>query len=239
MIFIQKNHEPPGLKRYKAEKRKSGEEPSYKDFSEEEANKVAFEELRESLVKEQRFICCYCQQRIAFKNEFGSLMMKTEHFEPKGGPNAVPKKQLDYGNLLAACLGNKDTDQDKHCDVSKGYKPLRSIPNPSAGKRKDFRPFLKYDVRVKQKQVVVLPKEENEQLKHEIDHILNLNEQSLRSKRFAVWESVWKLVSKKDKALDERRLKEILELYEPTPKKINYWPFCEFISSWLKEHDYS
>ncbi len=237
MIFIRKNPEPPGLQNYKAEKRKTGGTPSWIEFSEMEEYAPAFEALRRALLEEQHFICCYCQQRITFKKaDTGKLMMKTEHFEPKGGKKAVPQKQLDYGNLLAVCLGNSDSDQDKHCDSCKLDFPLSAIPNPSSGKRKDFKPVFKYDVRVQQREVVVLPIfGDNEPLKHDIEKVLNLNEQSLRSKRFSTWNSVWGLITKKDGSFDLRRMQQILEIYSDA-NQLEFKPFCDFIGSWLKQH---
>lgn len=239
MIYILKNPEPPGLRQYKADKRKRHETPEWSQFSGENGDRTyenEFEELRISLVKEQRYICCYCQQEIAFKDEHtGKLQMKTEHFEPKGGENAVTEKQLDYSNLLAACLGNTDTEQEKHCDSYKLGKLLRGIPNPSNGRQKNFKPCFKYQVRVKQKEVVVLPIVESELLQLDIEKVLNLNEQSLRSKRFSIWNSVSKQISSKHGDLKISLIERLLEIYTPANQD-KYRPFCGFIESWLKEH---
>jgi len=236
MIFIQKKPEPSGLRNYKVEKQRSGENPTWKEFSEAEEFKAAFDELRQSLLGEQHYICCYCQQTIWFKDEkTAKPLMKSEHFEPKGGKDAVLAKQLKYDNLLAACLGNTDTEQEKHCDSFKLDKVLQGIPNPSVGGRRNFKPLFKYDVRVNQKEVVVLPIEENELVKHDIENVLNLNEQSLRSKRYSQWDSVWKLISNKNGEMKIRRIEQILEIYTPANQQ-EYKPFCDFIASWLKEH---
>jgi len=236
MIFIQKKPEPEGLQNYKAENQKNRTTSTWKEFSEAEEFKTAFDELRRSLVEEQHYICCYCQQKISFKHhETGKPLMKSEHFKPKGGKFAVPDKQLDYSNLLASCLGNTDTEQEKHCDSHKLSEILQAITNPSEGRRRNFRPFFKYDVRVKEQQVVILPLIENELLRKDIERILNLNEQSLRSKRFTEWQSVWRLISKKNGEMKIRRIEQILELYKPANQR-EYKPFCDFIASWLKEH---
>ncbi|NUN99011.1 MAG: hypothetical protein HUU01_00190 [Saprospiraceae bacterium] len=239
MIFIKKNPEPPGLKQYKSDIKHLGRTPLWEQFSGENSDRTyesAFEELRISLVKEQRSVCCYCQQKIAFKSaETGKLLMKTEHFLPKKGKHAVPDKQLDYGNLLAVCFGNSDTEQEKHCDSHKLGNILQAIPNPSEGKQKDFRPFLKYKVQINQQEVLVLPMRNDERLEDDINKVLNLNEQSLRSKRFSAWESVSRLIKKKDGTFKVQRIRELLEIYTPAEQK-EYMPFCDFITSWLREH---
>jgi uncharacterized protein (TIGR02646 family) len=116
MIYIEKQNEPPLLKQYKKEKQDKGEVTTYEDFTE---NKERFDQLRLSLLTEQKYICCYCQQRIPeplskdarnYKTEKDKLhleKMKTEHFHPKGGEFEDLSKVLEYSNLLAACLGKR------------------------------------------------------------------------------------------------------------------------------------
>jgi len=71
--------------------------------------------LRESLVKEQRGICCYCMGRI----EATEAKMKIEHFLCQ---SLHPDKELEYNNLFGACLGNMKADAEMHCDTFKGNK---------------------------------------------------------------------------------------------------------------------
>lgn len=74
--------------------------------------------LRQALVKEQRGLCCYCQSRI-YPNED---QMKIEHWQSQTG---FPARQLDYDNLLGACLGGEGRPpKDQHCDTRKGNSVL-------------------------------------------------------------------------------------------------------------------
>jgi uncharacterized protein (TIGR02646 family) len=88
MRNIHKNPEPTSLTQHRC-----NTNTDYDNYAEKD-------DLRESLVNEQRWICCYCMQRIYPNLE----NMKIEHNKSQS-PNKFPEKQLDYGNLLGACLG--------------------------------------------------------------------------------------------------------------------------------------
>ena len=207
---------------------------TYKQFSEEEAYKQGFDQLRVALLKEQRFVCCYCQKKIVLKNDFGNPQMKTEHFIPKNGVEKDENLQLEYSNLLACCLGNQDSNKQNHCDSSKKDKRLKVLPNPAALRQDNFDYFLKYKVREKLEQVDVIAAFQDINLQKDINITLNLNEQRLREKRFFAWKSVWSRIHKKGKA-DIKLLKEILDDFDFNVKKVENKPFCGFIMSWYKE----
>lgn len=56
------------------------------------------EQLREELLKEQGYICCYCNRRIDLQNN------SIEHFLPKGNPSYF-KFAYSYDNLFLSCDG--------------------------------------------------------------------------------------------------------------------------------------
>ena len=112
MRAIAKGSEPDSLRRYRA----TG--GTYADFRDPEKQK-----LRESLVTEQRGLCCYCMCRISAD----SNAMKIEHWQSQP---RFPAQQLVYANLLAACLGGQG-HADRHCDTLKGNRDLMFNPaNP-------------------------------------------------------------------------------------------------------------
>jgi uncharacterized protein (TIGR02646 family) len=80
------------------------------------------EALRHSLVTEQRGICCYCMGRI----HNGPDTMKIEHWRCQ---RRHPAEQLNYRNLLGACLGNDGQPHHlQHCDTRKGDRDLQWNP---------------------------------------------------------------------------------------------------------------
>lgn len=247
MIYIQKKHEPLIFKQYKKDCEASFDKTaSYKNLSEKEANKEVFKQLRLSLLEEQKYVCCYCLQRIpeqppksknknkqeVIKEMLNLQKMKTEHFHPKRGKDGSEALELDYSNLLAACKGNEHGEGKKHCDVTKGSTLLKHILNPALGKAKDFKTTIKYKVKVKSKEVIILS--QNEDINTELNKVLNLNEQSLRSKRFSVWNAVWRKIGQKD--INVNRIENLLAEYEPNSDKVELRPFCDFITEWLKNH---
>lgn len=90
------------------------------------------EELREELLKEQGYICCYCNQFI--DNNHTTII---EHLQAKEQDPTV--LTFDYENLLASCNGGQKDEAEgtppkryKHCDA------LRSSPDKSIDNNKNL-----------------------------------------------------------------------------------------------------
>ncbi|WP_407535112.1 retron system putative HNH endonuclease [Elizabethkingia miricola] len=103
MKKIVKTQEPKSLTQHR-----KFDKTDYRGYSQKQ-------ELRESLVGEQRGICCYCMGRI-YPNE---STMKIEHFLSHSGH---PNLRLVYSNLFGACLGNMKAKAEEHCDTFKKSK---------------------------------------------------------------------------------------------------------------------
>lgn len=67
--------------------------------------------IHESLMREQGFICCYCESRIRMEDSH------IEHFRPK---RRFPNRQLDYGNLHCSCQRDPSSGEPRHCGLLKG-----------------------------------------------------------------------------------------------------------------------
>lgn len=78
------------------------------------------EALKMALMKEQGFICCYCERRI---NESDSHI---EHFIPQHLPGTDP---LDYTNMLCSCQNQVKKGEPRHCGNLKDdwYDPKLTI----------------------------------------------------------------------------------------------------------------
>jgi len=76
--------------------------------------------LREHLLKEQGYLCCYCNQLIeSDPTETLPLRVKIEHLNPKD-KDKYPEKKFTYENLLVACNGGeRDKPVVQHCDTKK------------------------------------------------------------------------------------------------------------------------
>ncbi len=118
-------------------------------------------ELRNNLLKEQGFICCYCMNRTRGNNS------KIEHFKPLDPHRS---EQISYSNLFIACKGGENTPY-KHCDTHKGNKPLSAI-NLST----------KIEDNISYSKVGEI-KSRNHEINKEINEILNLNCRILKKNR--------------------------------------------------------
>lgn len=155
MRNITKKPEPTSLTEWRATN--PADYTGYKDM----------DTLRDSLVAEQRGICCYCQCRIysAYNR------MKVEHWQSH---ELYPQERLVYRNLLGACLGGQGKPgKVQHCDTYKGDGDLcRNPANPAH----NVDALIRY---LSDGRITSSFDELNEQL----DSVLNLNLESLKESR--------------------------------------------------------
>lgn len=105
MKHIKKSPEPSRLTQWK--QKLGSRTPDWKSFSQPVKN-----EVYESLLQEQGYICCYCSRPISRKN------CHIEHFKPK---SVYRNLTFEYTNLIASCQGE---DENKprvpvHCGHTK------------------------------------------------------------------------------------------------------------------------
>lgn len=127
--------------------------------------------LRESLVAEQRGLCCYCLSRIIAD----PYKMKIEHWQSQTG---FPDRQLHYPDLLGACLGGGVGKPPKlqHCDTRKGDQDLSKNP---ADLEHDVERTIQYD-----KEGTI--RSTDPMFDHGINQVLNLNIPILKNNRKAI-----------------------------------------------------
>lgn len=113
MKRIDKEASPEWFETWKQNyKDTNGREAHYKnDFSSSgNAGKARRKRLREQLMQEQGYICCYCMKKISIENSH------IEHFWPK---TFFPEIDLDYHNMFASCNGDGTLLEDEHCGHKK------------------------------------------------------------------------------------------------------------------------
>lgn len=162
MRAIGKNAEPPSLTAHRLTPH-----CNYDNY----ADKAA---LRHALVTEQRGICCYCMQRI----HCGPLTMKIEHWKCQSEHQS---EQLNYGNLLGACLGGDGQPPHlQHCDTRKGDRDLHWNPADPAH-HVETRVHYELDGRVRSGEAG---------FDAELDNVLNLNHPWLKNNRKGVIDAI-------------------------------------------------
>ena len=159
MRAIIKGKEPTSLQEYRNKAR--GREDGYGGYEGYREK----DELRESLIHEQGFLCCYCCLEITKDS------MRIEHWIPQAKCSDLA---LVYSNMLAACCGGKDgTKDERHCDVSKGDREIKYSPaDPAHAIESKISYYSNGEIRSSCRE-----------FDRQIEDVLNLNNEDLMSHR--------------------------------------------------------
>lgn len=137
-------------------------------------NYAAKDDLRHALVTEQRGLCCYCMGRI--RN--GPTTMKIEHWRSR---TRHPDEQLNYRNLLGACLGGHAQPKPlQHCDTRKGN--IDILWNPAD-------PTHHIETRVRY-ELDGSVRSDDAAFNAQLDDVLNLNLPLLKNNRKGIYDAV-------------------------------------------------
>lgn len=179
----------------KAEMRDAGISELYEHFHDKRV-------LNDILRKEQKGICCYCQQKIDHYQEPNLCGSHNEHLHPENGPYAREDLQLDYENIYACCNYSKGFERRlQHCGEHKTYQVInRNFLNGH-----DCSHYFKYNSNGE-----ILPQcpmESYKEICENVDRltdtqkdalqiiaVLNLNVQSLVNRRKGIIDEVFKFV---------------------------------------------
>ncbi|MBF0628747.1 MAG: TIGR02646 family protein [Magnetococcales bacterium] len=159
MRAITKGTEPKSLETHR--------KTSYSDYT----NYAEKNQLRNSLVTEQRGLCCYCMGRIIAPLSDMKIEMKIEHWHCQEN---YPAEQLTYSNMLGACMGGEGLPYDlQHCDTRKGNQDLKWNPaNPNHSIEARIRYEVDGSIR-----------SNDPQFDTQLDDVLKLNLDELKNRR--------------------------------------------------------
>jgi uncharacterized protein (TIGR02646 family) len=112
---IVRGAEPASFTAWKA-KRSAEWEPDWGNFQGDEKKDVL-----EALKRDQGFVCCYCEQRLA---------ERTVHIEHLQSRRDAPHLALEFTNLLACCQRDLKVERQApiHCGHLKGHQSLDVHP---------------------------------------------------------------------------------------------------------------
>lgn len=210
MRNIAKGTEPPSLTAHCARTHST-----YNNYRE-------MQELRESLVREQRGLCCYCLCRIVPHE----LEMKVEHWRSQ---RRYPDEQLIYTNLLGACKGGEkpnpddERDVDRHCDTFKGDKDLSL--NPAVDDVESMISYLK-DGRVRSS---------NDTFNEELSSVLNLNTFAMVNQRKAVINSLLRLLPKRQ-SMRRQEWEEVARDWNGEGHDTQLREYCRVVVFWIRKY---
>lgn len=180
--------------------------------------KVLGEDLLTSLLKEQGYICAYCMKKI---NQDNSTIEHIVGQSYKVGDRDLGKEnELRYENLLAVCLGN--SCKELNCDKSRSkYQKERPLyVNPLENRIMSnikftnnglifYEDFIEID-KIKELKDHI-SHSESENIKYDIQTILNLNCNDLKEKRKVLIEALKKYTNNWS---DKEKIRKKLQSYE-------------------------
>jgi uncharacterized protein (TIGR02646 family) len=174
--------------------------------------------LRDSLVAEQRGICCFCMSRI----DADPAHLKVAHWHSQ---SRHPEEQLDYGNLLGACLGGAGAARSmQHCDTRQGDADLSRNP---ANRAHDVESWVRFegDGTISSSDPV---------FDRELNEVLNLNIAWLKANRAAML-AAFKTMLDKRGHLGPEAWKQMLRDWNGESDAGPLRPFCQVVIYWLRK----
>lgn len=175
--------------------------------------------VKDSLLAEQGYICCYCGKRINRENSM------IEHFKPKG-KGLYPELQLEYSNLLASCRGGSTERAAKikfnqkkfplSCDAKKENRVIEVSPTDP-----NCENFFAYD---EDGEIYGLNSKANWAIE-----ILGLNNEFLKNQRKAAIETYRNLP-------DETDWNEEIEFLSSLNKQGQYKPYCFVAINYIQHY---
>lgn len=174
-------------------------------------------DLRAALGTDQGWLCCYCMQRI----EDDNTSTKIEHRQSQ---SLSPALQLDWKNLLLACLGGEGHSRDEqHCDTRKGHRSITLDPtNPNIEAR------IRYSI---DGRVIA----DNAVRDTEVNDVLGLNVEFLQRNRRAALEGAIQAMERRDaRSWSAKKLGQFLsDAEQPTHGRLD--EYVGFVVWWLRK----
>lgn len=177
------------------------------------------EELRASLVAEQRGLCCYCESKIS--PQIGS--MKIEHWASQSN---YPAQSLAYSNLLAACMGGEGNPRnEQHCDTFKGQMDLCRNPADPSHNVEAMLHYLNDGS-------VTSP---YDPFGTQLNSVLNLNNAYLKNRRKSVLDAFKKFLAERGGTLTRPQWQTFLDDWSGANHDGELKPYCSVIVYWIRK----
>jgi uncharacterized protein (TIGR02646 family) len=172
--------------------------------------------IRRDLLRDQGYLCAYCMRRITAES------MKVEHWQSQ---TEFPELQLAWINLLGVCDGNEGQPWDQQtCDTRRGNTPLTYNPSNQVHQIESRVKYLgngKID-------------SDDQAFADELDNVLNLNWQRLKSNRASIVEAVITALRKKEGTRTRGELEKFIESWQ-SPKNQMFQEYCAVAIYFLKK----
>ena len=216
MKYIEKklNNQPPSLIQHKNQPHHSYENYSGKA------------ELRDFLLKDQAYLCCYCMTRIQTPTEDKMGIEHLKPFSAYNGENGKPDLRLEYKNLLATCKGGEGGPKHLfHCDKAKWDAEIKLDPT-----NKQLMDLIKFDANG-------FIYTDIEEYDREINEVLKLNVEPLRKARLSIWRSLEQIIKKEfgNKPVKRSFINEKIKVWSKCNRQGMAEQYCQVAVYYLKK----
>lgn len=175
-------------------------------------------ELKNALLKEQGFLCCYCMCRIEFDK------MKVEHFVPR---SVKPALKFEYNNLLGACMGLCAAEEN--CDTRKKNTEISINPLSRAPNCENVITYSAFDGAILTEEAYF----------KDVNITLNLNDTRIKRNRKEVLNGAINglnlLHKNKGVAWSKTNIDKIIENYSRLNKDGKYREYCQIVVFYLQK----
>lgn len=176
--------------------------------------------IRTQLIKEQGYLCAYCMQRI----ENDGQKTKIEHWQCQDN---YPEEQLDYNNILLACMGNEGCDsEDQHCDTRKAKQELHCHPA-----KREHQYLLNTLCYLSNGEI----KSSDITLNGDLNDVLNLNYARLKDNRKAVLNALMKSLNQQFGSRTLIEFQNLLNKWQRKDKTGKYQAYCGVVIYYLRK----
>lgn len=175
------------------------------------------QELKQTLLDEQHWVCCYCGERILEENSH------IEHLKPR---SKYSQDQLDYYNMLASCNGKKQCG-DKKNDWYDSHNTISPLSNNC-----EVRFLYSPDGQI-------LPAADNDDAAVQTIENIGLNIKKLIALRSQSIEGALFVMNQELEGLDDQayldKLNELINVYSTTDHEDKLTPYNQAIICALKD----
>ena len=229
MRYIKKKEVPPEFTQWKAEVNENWQPHWSSNKKKTNFQNPQKQIVHQSLLKEQGYICSYCQRRIDLNNSH------IEHFKPKD-EDYYPELSLEYNNFLASCQKEKITVEDSeekireyaespvHCGHAKGnWYDEKLTVSPLIQNCADYFRYTEAGE--------ILPSEDPDKNEAAKVTIEKLGLDKLKDKRLAVIEGLFG-----EEELSKEEIEKFIASFDNVNEEDKYDPFCNVLIYILKQY---
>lgn len=176
-------------------------------------------DLRDSLMKEQGYICAYCMRRIPAHDKAADETTRIEHIIPQSALSR--EERMDYRNMVICCPGaiTSTAEKECHCDRRKKETPV------------SFTPFDQNFIDTISYKTDGSIMSSDATYDREMNEILNLNAMVLKANRKAVRNSLIESLGKN--GWKKGNIEKILKVYQEKDTAGKKKEYCGVVISYL------